>query len=102
MKRLRLLLLLFPLLFASCGILTNNIMKVQEGMSRQEVSKLFGTPDFRRFDREIEEWEYREASGVPGEWKVVVITFDGDKVISMNTFTLPQGHEHHHPQPIGC
>ena len=96
MKRLRLLLLLFPLLFASCGILTNNIMKVQE------VSKLFGTPDFRRFDSEIEEWEYREASGVPGEWKVVVITFDGDKVISMNTFTLPQGHEHHHPQPIGC
>ena len=102
MKKIHVLLMLLLLVIsAGCGSM-NKIMKVQEGMSRQEVSKLFGTPDFRRFDREIEEWEYREASGVPGEWKVVVITFDGDKVISMNTFTLPQGHEHHHPQPFGC
>ena len=51
MKKIHVLLMLLLLVIsAGCGSM-NKIMKVQEGMSRQEISKIFGTPDYRRFDK---------------------------------------------------
>ena len=38
--------------------------KVKQGMSRNEVEKLFGNPDLRRFDNDYEEWEFH--SDIPG------------------------------------
>ena len=44
MKKIHILLMLLLLVIsAGCGSM-NKIMKVQEGMSRQEISKIFGTP----------------------------------------------------------
>ena len=38
-------------LVISCSLTTSStIMKVQRGMSQEEVSHLLGKPDFRRFD----------------------------------------------------
>lgn len=78
--------LLFLVLSTSC-VSVNRLMKVQEGMSRQEISKIFGTPEYRRFDRGMEEWEYRSLSLISGEYKVVVITFEDGRVSGMDTFT---------------
>ena len=51
MKKIHVLwMLLFLVLSTSC-VSVNRLMKVQEGMSRQEISKIFGTPEYRRFDR---------------------------------------------------
>ena len=74
-------------------------MQVQEGMSRQEIAKIFGTPDDRRFERGIEEWEYRTLQVVTGEVKVTVITFDEGRVSGMNTFTTGV---YQHPAPAPC
>ena len=51
MKKIHVLwMLLFLVLSTSC-VSVNRLMKVQEGMSRQEISKIFGTPEYRRFER---------------------------------------------------
>lgn len=75
-------------------------MKVEEGMSKQEIAKIFGTPEFRRFDRGMEEWEYRKLILVTGEVKVTVITFEDGKVCGMNTFNVADVHQH--PAPLPC
>ena len=75
----------------------NKIMKVQEGMSRQEISNIFGTPDYRRFDRGVEEWEYHRLSVIGGETKITVITFDEGRVSGMNTFVREV---YTHPAPV--
>ena len=68
MKKIHVLwMLLFLVLSTSC-VSVNRLMKVQEGMSRQEISKIFGTPEYRRFDRGMEEWEYRSLSLISGEY----------------------------------
>ena len=45
--------------FSSCSSLfydakVDVLNSIQKGMSRQEVTKILGTPEYRRFDRDIE------------------------------------------------
>lgn len=95
MKKIHVIgMLLFLVLSASCGSM-NKIMQVQEGMSKQEIAKIFGTPDYRRFNRGIEEWEYRTLSVVTALYKVTVIAFEDGRVSGMNTFT-----EEVHESPV--
>lgn len=55
MKKIHVLwMLLFLVLSTSC-VSVNRLMKVQEGMSRQEISKIFGTPEYRQVL--TEEWK---------------------------------------------
>ena len=97
MKKIHVLLMLLLLVIsAGCGSM-NKIMKVQEGMSRQEISKIFGTPDYRRFDRGVEEWEYHRLSVIGGETKITVITFDEGRVSGMNTLVREV---YTHPAPV--
>lgn len=88
-----LLIMLLLVLGTSCGT-TNKLMQVQEGMTKQEVTTLFGVPEYRRFDGGIEEWEYQILSVITGDTKVVVITFDRDRVSGMNTFKIPNFRMH--------
>lgn len=98
MKKIHVLLMfLLLILSAGCGSMSK-IMQVQEGMSRQEISKIFGTPENRRFNQGMEEWEYRTLQVLTGEVKVTVITFDEGRVSGMNTFT----EVHQHPVPVPC
>lgn len=99
MKKIHVLWVLSLLvLTASCGSM-NKLMKVEEGMSKQEITKIFGTPDYRRFDRGIEEWEYRSLSVVTGEYKVTVITFDDGRVSGMDTYNTRDANGHPLPPP---
>ena len=91
MKKIHVLLMLLLLVIsAGCGSM-NKIMKVQE------ISKIFGTPDYRRFDRGMEEWEYHSLSVIGGETKITVITFDEGRVSGMNTFVREV---YTHPAPV--
>ena len=65
MKTIRLIIvgLVMTMGFTSCSSLfydakADVLNSIQKGMSRQEVTKILGTPEYRRFDRDIEEWEY--------------------------------------------
>ncbi len=76
---------------AGCGSLnafisTQTAMsKVKQGMSRNEVEKLFGNPDLRRFDNDYEEWEFH--SDIPGtsSYNKIIIRFTDGKVSTMDS-----------------
>lgn len=98
--------LLFPLWFVlgsclSSYVSTKQIMGVEQGMSKQEVQSILGKPDFRRFDGDMEEWEFHRENGTPisSISTTIIIQFVNGEVISMDTFkgyggchnTLPGG-----------
>ena len=62
MKTIRLIIagLVMTMGFSSCSSLfydakVDVLNSIQKGMSRQEVTKILGTPEYRRFDRDIPE-----------------------------------------------
>lgn len=72
---------------SSCGLTTGStMMKVQRGMSQEEVSQLLGEPDFRRFDNGSEQWEYTNTPMFSATKSVVIIDFIDGKVTNMDSF----------------
>lgn len=69
-------------------------------MSRQNVEKILGKPDYRRFDGGGEEWEYHRISSVlyGNSIKIIVYFADG-RVTGMDTFN---GDEILLPPASGC
>ena len=73
MKTIRLIIagLVMTMGFSSCSSLfydakVDVLNSIQKGMSRQEVTKILGTPEYRRFDRDIDanDGDYQGADGV--------------------------------------
>ncbi len=96
MKTIRLIIagLVMTMGFSSCSSLfydakVDVLNSIQKGMSRQEVTKILGTPEYRRFDRDIEEWEYsRVLSGKSNISRTqIVVTFEGGRVVAMDSFS---------------
>lgn len=96
MKTIRLIIagLVIAVGFSSCSSLfydakADVLNSIQKGMSRQEITNILGTPEFRRFDRDIEEWEYsRELSNRGNITKTqIVVSFEDGKVVAMDSFS---------------
>lgn len=69
----------------SCSILSitnRQMMQIKEGMTLADVKKILGTPDYRRFNGEFEEWEYRWS-------KTHIIRFYDGEVSGMDSFATP-------------
>lgn len=89
MRRLKqtLLALAICALVSSCGLTTSSaIMKVQKGMSQEEVSQLLGNPDFRRFDNGSEQWEYKRTNMSTATYMVIIVDFIDGQVANMDSF----------------
>lgn len=80
---------------------TKQIMGVEQGMSKQEVQSMLGKPDFRRFDGDMEEWEFHRENGTPisAISTTIIIQFVNGTVVSMDTFKGYGGC--HNPLPGG-
>lgn len=88
MKLFKSFTLLCLLLLTACGSIywsSANAMKIQKGMTPQEVIAAIGKPDQRRFNSNVEEWEYTSS-----DHSTVVIDFTNGRVSSMDTFKKPQ------------
>lgn len=82
-----LLTLLICATLSSCSLTTSStIMKVQKGMSQQEVTHLLGKPDFRRFDQGTEQWEYTKTNMSTATSTVIIIDFIDGQVANMDSF----------------
>ena len=69
--KLTLALLTFAICMGSCamilGIDSNTLMKIQKGMTKEEITSILGQPMHRSFDHEVEGWRYEKSiSGAPG------------------------------------
>lgn len=68
---------------------TNVLSSIQKGMSKQEVINILGSPEFRRFDRETEEWEFTRKlynEDAIATTTQIVISFEEGKVVAMDSF----------------
>lgn len=68
---------------------TDVLSSIQKGMSKQEVIDILGTPEYRRFDRNTEEWEFtRDLYGNSDYTKTqIVISFEDERVVAMDSFS---------------
>ncbi|MDR0892994.1 MAG: DUF4476 domain-containing protein [Mediterranea sp.] len=64
------------------------IMRIHEGMTQQDVTNLLGSPDFRRFNNGVEEWEYRQY-GTFQKARTILVSFADFKVTGMDSFATP-------------
>ncbi|MDD3040602.1 outer membrane protein assembly factor BamE [Bacteroides sp.] len=86
------LLFLVLILSSSCAsyyVSGKKVMEVQKGMTQQEVRQLLGKPDYRRFEGDLEEWEFRRDKGTPltPTPMTIIIQFMDGEVVSMDTFS---------------
>ncbi len=77
-------------ILGSCStyyVSNKQVMEVQQGMSRQNVEKILGKPDYRRFDGGGEEWEsHRISSVLYGNSIKIIVYFADGRVTGMDTF----------------
>ena len=93
MKKIHLMLcLVLGILVSSCFtsyVSTKQVMGIHQGMSQSQVESILGKPDFRRFDGDMEEWEFHRDNGTPvltSEPMTIVVQFVNREVVSMDTF----------------
>lgn len=92
MKTVRLTILwaMLAVMCSSCsvflGINGDILNKLHKGMGKQEVSELLGQPEFRRFDQDWEEWEFKKHLSSSSDITIIVVRFEDDRVISMDSF----------------
>ncbi|WP_291529868.1 DUF4476 domain-containing protein [Bacteroides sp. UBA939] len=71
---------------ASLFVNKDIMMQIQKGMTQEEVSSILGKPDYRRFDHELEEWEFvKYVANTSGPTTIIVGFIDG-RVVSMDSF----------------
>lgn len=89
MRKLKqvLLALVVGAIVSSCGTMTTQsvMMDIQKGMSKEEITRLLGKPDFRRFDNGGEQWEYLKVSTFDYNRTIVIDFIDG-RVSNMDSF----------------
>ena len=73
-------------ILGSCStyyVSNKQVMEVQQGMSRQNVEKILGKPDYRRFDGGGEEWEYHRISSVlyGNSIKIIALRIDNEFIL---------------------
>lgn len=95
MKQIRTLLLYFSVLSvilittgcASFSSSRRTWMDIQPGMTQQQILTMLGKPDYRRFNYDIEEWEYQKFNPI-GNNTVIIIGFENKIVVNMNSFPV--------------
>lgn len=77
------------LFLSSCGTYKssrNAILKIEKGMSKRDITNLLGNPDYRRFDHDLEQWEFIKADQLMGTRTIILVDFDNDRVVNMDSF----------------
>lgn len=74
----------------SCGALlgmeSDVLMRIQKGMTQEEVFSILGKPMYRNFDREMEGWQYEKGiAGHPGI-TVIAISFVDGLVVNLDSY----------------
>lgn len=66
-----------------------HLNQIRTGMTGEEVRELAGNPDFKRFENDVEQWEYRKAFFYEGKSVTMLVDFVGGRVTAVNQF-LPE------------
>lgn len=104
MKKIHIMLCLaLGILVSGCFtsyVSTKQMMGINQGMTQSQVESVLGKPDFRRFDGDMEEWEFHRDNGTPvltSEPVTIIVQFVNREVVSMDTF---KGYGRPAPHPV--
>ncbi|WP_455668405.1 DUF4476 domain-containing protein [Phocaeicola sp.] len=90
MRRLQQMLftLAISMMLGSCVTSKDSIsdksFEIQRGMTKEEAGRILGKPDFRRFDGDLEQWEYQNGGGIYRQY--LIVEFKDDVVKSMDSY----------------
>ncbi len=62
------------------------IDKLHQGMTQQEVMAALGKPEFKRFNPNMEQWEYRRKNHTTEQETVILLNFQQGKLVEMNSY----------------
>lgn len=82
-------LIIGSLFLCSCGTYKSSrdaILKIEKGMSKREITNLLGNPDYRRFDHDIEQWEFIKTDPIWGNRTIILVDFLDGRVTNMDSF----------------
>lgn len=94
------------MLASGCGSLftasnKNKVSNIRPGMTQAQVEGMLGSPDYKRFDGGVEQWEYRSCYYAYGNQPVsVIVDFNDGKVIALDSFDTPQYPAHPVPPVV--
>lgn len=88
----------------SCSMLFPTVadrsMKIQLGMSREDVIRIMGNPSGREFDQDYETLIYREPQYDEQWWRDLLIDFQNGRVVRMHNRTIPKELPHTNNYPL--
>ncbi len=100
MKKIRRLALVSVLGMAlcSCASMFTNVAdkaaSIEVGMTKEEVTSKMGAPQYRRFDGNRDEWEYRTLLN-NDDYDVVIMHFHNGRVVSLDSYREVRHHFPH-------
>ncbi len=103
LKHLVILLSLAIFIGSCANILGDNknvLLKIHNGMTKEQVSSILGNPNYRRFDNNTEEWEYEKYLSMSSDVTTIIITFDNNVVSNMNSFDGDIRESRQLPKPV--
>lgn len=81
-----LLALLTVVVVSSCSVISSMkgdpMMKIQSGMTKEQITKMMGKPDTRSFDGDSEVWQYIAKK----DGRIIEIGFNNNVVDKMNSY----------------
>lgn len=80
------ILLIFIVVSCKTLSISHRLLSIEKGMTKAEVSSLLGTPDYRRFTQEIEQWEFIIGETSMRYGDVIIVDFVDGKVVHLNSF----------------
>ncbi len=60
--------------------------RIERGMTKEEVKKILGTPTNVRFIEARDQWEYEKLHAITGVETIVLVDFENDRVVAVDTF----------------
>ncbi len=80
------IMLIFIIVSCKTLSISHRLLSIEQGMTKAEVSNLLGTPDYRRFTQEIEQWEFIIGETPTRYGDVIIVDFVDGKVVNLNSF----------------
>lgn len=98
----------FLLIASSCSLYDlagkpSDLMgKLHPGMTQSEVIAQFGRPEFKRFNLDMEQWEYHKTHYTNAQETVILLDFQQGKLVAMDSYDNTQPVLSPHPPVAIC
>lgn len=98
MNKVFIILISLALLCGSCAtsedfyLNRDKLISLRVGMSKQQITKLYGNPHYRNIERDYEIWKYKYYTANRSGYDFLEIKFVGEFAESIDSYFLPDSY----------